>query len=307
MIKYIWTLSFVLVFGLQPLLAQDTTFSYQGQLQQGGAPFTGTADLEFRLFTGPAGGAQVGPARLLEDWPVENGLFQVDLDFEAGAFGQDPRYLEVRVNGNIMEPRQAVRPTPVALFALAGNEGPVGPEGPPGETGPDGPPGPGMATGPRNIGTTDSTALNLRTSDTNRITILPNGLVGIGTTPDRILHTYTPFGGDQVLFEAASEPFSVQLRTPTRRWSLVNGFSGAAGSFSIFDSSSGGVRLLINTSGNVGIGTTSPGARLAVSGGDAAVVSQGSGIILRATNGPNCYRLTVNNAGTLSTTGVTCP
>ena len=298
MIKYIWTLFFVSIFGLQPLLAQDTTFSYQGQLQQGGAPFTGTVDLEFRLFTDPAGGTQVGPSRFHEDWPMENGLFRVDLDFEAGAFGQDPRYLEVRVNGAIMEPRQAVRPTPVALFALAGNEGPVGPEGPPGPT---------MATGPRNIGTTDASELNLRTSDTNRITILPNGRVGIGTTPDRILHTYTPFGGDLVLLEAASEPFSVQLKTPTRRWSLVNGFSGASGSFSIFDSSSGGVRLLIDTSGNVGIGTTSPGARLAVSGGDAAVVSQGSGIILRATNGSNCYRLTVNNVGTLSTIGVTCP
>jgi hypothetical protein len=59
--------------------------------------------------------------------------------------------------------------------------------------------------------------------------------------------------------------------------------------------------------GNVGIGTTGPGAKLQVSGGDAAVSTQGNGLILRATDGSNCYRLTVNNAGTLSTALVACP
>ena len=59
--------------------------------------------------------------------------------------------------------------------------------------------------------------------------------------------------------------------------------------------------------GNVGIGTTSPNARLHVSGGDAALTTQGNGLILRATDGANCYRVTVNNAGILTTTLVTCP
>ena len=30
--------------------AQDATITYQGQLRQAGEPFTGTANLEFRLF-----------------------------------------------------------------------------------------------------------------------------------------------------------------------------------------------------------------------------------------------------------------
>ncbi|MBI2647601.1 hypothetical protein HYW99_03930 [Candidatus Woesearchaeota archaeon] len=59
--------------------------------------------------------------------------------------------------------------------------------------------------------------------------------------------------------------------------------------------------------GNVGIGTTSPNAKLQVVDGDAAVTTQGNGLILRATNGANCFRLTVNNAGTLSTTAIACP
>lgn len=40
---------------------------------------------------------------------------------------------------------------------------------------------------------------------------------------------------------------------------------------------------------------------------DVAVATQGKGIILRATDGTNCFRLTVNNLGMLATTSVACP
>ena len=67
------------------------------------------------------------------------------------------------------------------------------------------------------------------------------------------------------------------------------------------------MRMTFNTNGNVGIGTTGPNAKLHVAGGDVAITTQSNGVILRATDGPNCYRVTVNNAGTLSTAAVTCP
>jgi parallel beta-helix repeat protein len=44
-----------------------------------------------------------------------------------------------------------------------------------------------------------------------------------------------------------------------------------------------------------------------VTNSDAFIKLQGTGLILRATDGATCYRVTVNNAGALSTASVTCP
>ncbi len=114
------------------LALAQTTITYQGQLKQSGTPYTGTANLEFALFDQPSGGGQVGPTLVRNNWPVTDGLFQAELDFGLTAFTAQVRYLEVRVNGTPLSPRQAVRPSPMALFALDGNQGPQGDPGPPG-------------------------------------------------------------------------------------------------------------------------------------------------------------------------------
>ncbi|NKI34129.1 hypothetical protein HFP89_02980 [Wenzhouxiangella sp. XN79A] len=111
-----------------------TTVTYQGQLRQAGAPFTGLADLEFQLYDQATDGNPVGAPQSRPDWPVEDGLFQAELDFGVDAFTAQVRWLEVRVGGTPLSPRQAVRPSPMALFALAGNEGPQGPPGSPGDS-----------------------------------------------------------------------------------------------------------------------------------------------------------------------------
>lgn len=123
------------------VLAQST-ITYQGQLRQSGQPYNGTANLEFRLYDQLAGGSQVGPVETRNNWPVSDGLFQVELDFGIGAFSAAVRFLEVRVDGTPLMPRQAVRPAPVAVFALDGNQGPEGPPGPQGTQGIQGPEGP---------------------------------------------------------------------------------------------------------------------------------------------------------------------
>lgn len=56
------------------------------------------------------------------------------------------------------------------------------------------------------------------------------------------------------------------------------------------------------------VNTTSGTKRLRIdSVGDVGIPTQGAGLILRATDGANCFRVTVNNAGTLSTASTTCP
>jgi hypothetical protein len=125
-------------------------FTYQGHLREGGVPVNGMVDLSFALFDAPVGGAQVGSTVLEPQFPVTDGLFTVSLTFP-GAFAGQQRWLEVRVNGDPLVPRQAVSTTPVAAFALDGNPGPQGPQGDPGPTGatgatgaqgPQGDPGP---------------------------------------------------------------------------------------------------------------------------------------------------------------------
>lgn len=135
---------FVAVLMVGPLAAGP--ISYQGQLELQGQPFSGTADLEFRLFGAASGGAPIGLPQILDAVSVQDGLFQVELDFGEGAFADSPRFLEITVNGTALSPRQAVLATPLALFALSGNPGPAGPAGPQGEAGPPGPQG---ETGPQ--------------------------------------------------------------------------------------------------------------------------------------------------------------
>lgn len=117
---------------------QTTHFNYQGQLQQLGVPFTGEADLKFRLFDQLEGGTQIGGELTKGDVAVTDGLFTVVLDFGEAAFAGERRWLEITVGETVLTPRQSILATPYALYALEGNEGPQGPAGPQGETGPQG-------------------------------------------------------------------------------------------------------------------------------------------------------------------------
>jgi hypothetical protein len=106
--------------------AQIMSFTYQGQLQNGGEPFTGTVDLEFELIGGPSGNLSLGTDQH-PDHPVTNGLFQVELSFDlstvAGARGLPeleflPLNLAITVDGQPVTPLQAVSTAPRAFASL---------------------------------------------------------------------------------------------------------------------------------------------------------------------------------------------
>lgn len=165
----------VVVLLVLPVTVQaDTGFAYQGQLQHGGVPYTGSQTLRFRLYDSLEDSIEVATMIEIEDVEVVEGLFQVNLDFGPSVFDGQPRYIEVEVGGQVLQPRQAVSPSPVALFALSGNEGPPGEQGPQGEPGEQGPPGdPGDSHWGLNAGAT----------------YYMDGYVGIGTNdPEYSLH-----------------------------------------------------------------------------------------------------------------------
>jgi hypothetical protein len=98
-------------------------FTYQGRLKALGALVSANSDFQFRLFSAPTGGTQIGQPIELLDQPVTNGAFTVpSLDFGAGAFTDQGRFLEIAVRtpagtGNFLTltPRQPLLATPYAL------------------------------------------------------------------------------------------------------------------------------------------------------------------------------------------------
>lgn len=103
--------------------AQGTAFVYQGRLSDGNRPANGTYDFRVSLFDVATGGASLAGPLSFPSSGVTNGLFQLSLDFGAGAFSAASRWVEVSVRTNgasgfsILSPRRALLPSPQALFA----------------------------------------------------------------------------------------------------------------------------------------------------------------------------------------------
>jgi hypothetical protein len=119
-------------FATEPLGAG---FTYQGRLNDGGAPANGNYDLIFNLYDAPTNGNVLGSFSIFGAVPVTNGLFTLELnsygEFGPNAFNGQARWLQigVRTNNNnagnpwvYLAPRQPLDPAPHALYALnAGN------------------------------------------------------------------------------------------------------------------------------------------------------------------------------------------
>lgn len=105
-------------------VSQTTEFSYQGRLSNPpGTPANGLFDFQFTVFDAISGGsAIVGQQRL--NVTAVNGVFNVSLDFGAGAFPGPNRYLEIAVRPTgsgaftTLSPRQPILSAPYAIKSL---------------------------------------------------------------------------------------------------------------------------------------------------------------------------------------------
>lgn len=179
------TVTFILLMTLAVGLAAqtDTTITYQGQLQDVDGPFTGTPGMEFRLYDSLTGGAQVGTEIILSAVEVNDGLFQVELDF-GDVFDGSPVYLEVMVAGHTLEPRQLISATPMAISALnLGSAGMADLDDRYWKQGGNGSTSPSLDF----LGTTDATAFVVRIDDKEILRAIPAQDATFGFSPNIVV------------------------------------------------------------------------------------------------------------------------
>lgn len=230
--------------------AQTTSFSYQGRLTDGGAPANGNYDLQFALFDSVSGGTQIGSTQTISTVAVSAGIFTVQLDFGAGAFPGANRFLEIsaRLTGGTsftqLAPRQPITSTPYAIRSLnASSADSVPVSGVPG----------GSGNYVQNT-TSPQAASNFNISGNGII----GGNVGIGTqqADSRLTVLGTNLGacgpaligwGSPVI-RGCSSALAVTTSDVSRP--LIEGIN------------SSGTVFLVDGTGNVGVGASTPTAKL---------------------------------------------
>lgn len=107
----------------QHLFGQTTAFTYQGRLADNGLPANGNYDLRFVIYDAATNGVPVSNAIANNSFGITNGLFSVALDFGAGIFDGNPRWLDIAVRTNgaasftSLNPREVLTSVPTAIFA----------------------------------------------------------------------------------------------------------------------------------------------------------------------------------------------
>lgn len=116
------TLVLILLCGLASAAPLDTSFTFQGELQESSVPAVGDYEFEFVLFDAESGGVATS-AIIGQTLSVDDGIFTTRLDFGDAPFAGDAVWLEVRVRSlgggafTTLAPRQSIVNSPYALHA----------------------------------------------------------------------------------------------------------------------------------------------------------------------------------------------
>ncbi len=252
-----------------PTLAQSTSLTYQGRLDDAGQPANGVYDLRFRLMN--IDETQAGPTLCADNVQVEDGLFTVLIDFGPQFATSATRSLEVQVRANsalpcadasaftTLSPRQPITLAPAAQHAITA--------------------------------ATASSATSLSAPDGNpnpALFIDNSGNAGMGTlAPTSKFHIV---GGD---LEAGAAGHEWVFHTRSH----INGDF-----LQITDRDSGVAQfqrgLVIHQNGNLGIGTTAPAAKLHVMG-EVRLHSSGNFFALKSPQPDRILRGQVNFNATI--------
>lgn len=103
----------------------SSAITYQGQLKFDGQPVNGRESLRFDLYDAAIAGHLIASTSVA-GVDIIDGLFTVPLDFGAGAFNGDARWLEVLIDDHgwiALSPRQPMLAAPYALYAVDGAGG----------------------------------------------------------------------------------------------------------------------------------------------------------------------------------------
>jgi len=213
----------------------ESAFTYQGELQDDGQPANGSYDLEFGLWDAASGGTPIGVPQVLNNTPVTDGLFTVQIDFGADAFDNSDRWLEITVNGIALVPRQPITRAPYSIQT-------------------------------RGIFVDDAGNVGIRTgSPIFPLEVHNNGVTGqlLRLVSDRTYgyvqfvenstpRAYLGYGDDgDLLVNALPDSFAIDGASTALHFAVDS------------DATRG---ITIDTDGNVGIGTTMPLSRLTVGG-----------------------------------------
>jgi len=236
----------ILALASSSVLAQSTTFTFQGSLKNGGTPANGVHDFRFRLFDAATAGNQVGTQQCIDNLAVAEGVFTATLDFGQQFATTASRFIEVEVRRDtglscantvgfgVLTPRLLISAAP-------------------------------MATHAKSAFSLDSA----NGSVPNAVFVDNAGKVGVGTTTPGVAAPGVKFDvvGGAMRVENMGDQADLLWLASERSWVFRQEGTGAGTALKLQNIGGGGNKnFILDTTGSIGIGTTSPAAKLDVRG-----------------------------------------